>query len=70
MNNNHPWFNDKLQFARLIAECMAQGVFTIDVVNKLTRAMDLDPGSIFELVDRAQELWDKNKSYTKRNKES
>ena len=55
------WNNDKLQFARLIAECMANGVFTNEIVRKLCDEMDLTPDQLFELVGRAQDHWDNNK---------
>lgn len=55
------WENDAIQFARLIAEMEAAGYFASDsrrLERKLVASMDLEPGQLAELVERAQGVWD------------
>lgn len=52
-----PWENDKLQFARLICELDALGVFTDRTINMLCAEMDLEPADVRELLDRAQSVY-------------
>lgn len=59
----HPWKNNRLQFARLIAELEASGVFAKKGVMKdLQESMDLDEDQILELVERASNDWDATKA--------
>lgn len=59
--SNKKWNNNLIQFARLISEMEAAGAFTEDVINTLCNEMDLEPQQIGELVDRAQQEWEKAK---------
>lgn len=62
------WSDDEVQFARLIAEMEAAGVFNVldvreiaghpTVKESLLDSMDLDWDEVMEVVDRAQEVWD------------
>lgn len=52
------WGNDEIQFARLIEELNAVGAFTDEVVQGLCVSMDLEPGHIEELIDRATVKWE------------
>lgn len=54
------WENDAIQFARLIAEMEAAGYFAADsrrLERNLLASMDLEPGNLSELIERAQEVW-------------
>ena len=55
---NPLWLNDELQFARLIAEAEAEGVWTTEVFDGLGAQMDLEPSEVCELLTRAQHRWD------------
>ena len=55
------WKNNKIQFARLIAELEAAGAFTGEICAELCQEMDLTMDDLDELVDRAQLEWDKAK---------
>ena len=55
------WKNDKLQFARLIAEIEAAGGFTESLIQALCTSMDLEKDQVTELIDRGQEFWDEQK---------
>ena len=59
--SNKLWKNDKIQFARLISECMAEGVFTKEAYDKLAKAMDLEEAHIDELIERAQKVFQESK---------
>lgn len=61
-NANKNWKNDHLQFARLLAEAVATGAITI--TDELMETMDLNQNQINEILDRAQNAWDKVKSKT------
>ena len=55
---NPLWLNDELQFARLIAEAEAEGVWTTEVIAGLGEQMDLEPDEVCQLLTRAQHRWD------------
>lgn len=59
----HPWKNNRLQFARLIAELEAVGAFTRkNIMEDLSETMDLTKEQILELVERASNEWDEIKA--------
>jgi hypothetical protein len=53
------WDNNEIQFARLICELVAN----CDDLNApaLCESMDLDPGSLDELFERAHTVWENAK---------
>lgn len=59
---NPLWINNELQFARLIAEAEAEGVWTPEVIDGIGEQMDLEPNEVCELITRAQHRWDKAKA--------
>lgn len=59
------WKDDKIQFARLIAELNAAGVFQMDGVTRdLMESMDLDKAQILDIVERAEMVFEKAKTRT------
>jgi len=58
------WKNNAIQFPRFIAEAEAAGAFTNKIVDDMAASMDLTAYEVCELVDRAQEEWDKIKANT------
>ena len=58
------WRNNGIQFPRLIAELEATGALTLPVLDKVAEEMDLDRQSVYNLVDRAQNVWDGIKADT------
>lgn len=58
------WRNDDIQFPRLIAEMEAMGAFQKPLLYDLSASMDLTPNEVLEIVDRAQNKWDKIKEKT------
>ena len=52
------WNNNDIQFARLIAEAEASGLFTNENLETLAGEMGLFTADICELIDRAQHKWD------------
>ena len=52
------WGDDFTQFARLIAEAEANGVWTTQNVTRLAEAMDLTSADVIDIIDRAQRSWD------------
>lgn len=56
------WKNDTIQFARLIIEAELAGVFTSEVLDKLKEQMDLELVNIYEIIERAQIVFDKSVS--------
>ena len=56
-----PWDNDRIQFARLIAEIEANGGFTKSLLSDLCVSMDLNHDDVCQIIDRAQTFWDKTK---------
>lgn len=59
---NKNWKNNAIQFPRLIAELEAIGVFTHKTLRDLERETDLTEKEIYDLIDRAQEEWNKIKA--------
>ena len=57
-NPNANWRNDDIQFPRLIAELKMAGAFTPQVVRDLTESMDLGEGRVWEIIGRAEAVWD------------
>jgi len=55
------WNNDNVQFARLISEAEAIGLFTRKAYEELGREMDLKPDNISKLIDRAQAVFEDSK---------
>ena len=55
------WEDNSIQFPRLIAEAEAAGLWTADisVFNAMCESMDLDTEEVFEIIERAQTVWDK-----------
>lgn len=60
--SNTKWQDDKLQFARLIAEMEAAGAFTASVMDDLCASMDLSNIEISDVVERAQKFWKAEKA--------
>lgn len=59
------WDDNSIQFPRLIAELEAAGAFyDAEMVAEACSSMDLTQEQFFELVDRAQAIWDKIKAAT------
>jgi len=58
------WANDGIQFARLIAELEATGRMHGELVSDLMRSMDLTSDEIYQIVERAQQVWDEIKRQT------
>lgn len=57
------WEVNGIQFSRFIAECEACGVFTDeDRMMQVADEMDLDLDEVFEIVSRAQEVFDNFKA--------
>lgn len=56
------WRNNEVQFARLIEECQAAGVFTPTLLDTLKQNMDLDLIDVHELLSRAQHVFDSSKA--------
>jgi len=54
MLNRNYWYKDEVQFARLICEADALGLFTEEVIENLEIAMGLDSVSIIEIISRAE----------------
>ena len=58
----HPWKNNRLQFARLIAELEMAGAFIKkSLMSDLRESMDLTDEQICEIVERASNVWDEAK---------
>lgn len=55
---NKNWNNDHLQFARLLAEMVANISFTHEQITRLADSMDLANDDVHDLLDRAQNAWD------------
>jgi len=54
------WEDNSVQFPRLIAEAEAAGLWCDKVgVQLMCESMDLDTDSVFEIIERAQTVWDK-----------
>jgi len=63
-HGNRNWDNDCLQFPRLIAELNQAGAFNKKVMRALCESMELQPGDIDELINRAEKKWDNIKALT------
>jgi hypothetical protein len=59
--SNANWKRNEIQFPRLIAELEACGAFTPGTIDDLCDSMDLKPGEVRELIERAQAEWDRIK---------
>ncbi len=55
-----PWLDDRVQFARLLAEIRAAGL-NDEQFDLLSESMDLDRERVLELFDRAERAWEKAK---------
>lgn len=55
------WHDDSIQFPRLLAELSAALSFDDDLWNDLTEAMDITDDELNELLDRAQNAWERIK---------
>lgn len=53
------WDNDKVQFARLLCEIVAANKKLS--LMEVSESMDLDVGSVHEILDRAHDVWEKSK---------
>lgn len=58
------WANNAIQFPRLITELQVAGAFTSPVVVNLLESMDLTANEVFEIVDRADKVWEEIKKQT------
>ena len=56
-----PWANDRIQFARLLAELCATYTFTPEVMCELREYMAMDNKQINALLDRAETVWQQAK---------
>lgn len=61
---NENFANNMIQFPRLINELQAAGAFTPEVIKFLEDSMDLGEAKIFEIVERADKVWEDVKSRT------
>lgn len=61
---NTNWNNNAIQFARLIAESEAIGLFSTHQSHELLANMDITIELLAELIDRATDVWDRIKSET------
>ncbi len=52
------WSVDTIQFARMIAECEAAGVFATPEFKAAADSMDLDTEQLSSIIERAQTFWD------------
>ena len=57
------WKDDKIQFARLISEAEAIGLFNDKAYDELSKEMDLAYARISELIDRAQSVFENSKKH-------
>lgn len=58
------WNRDDIQFPRLLAEIRASGL-TSEQYADLTKSMDLHPDMIDDLLERAENAWNRVKADTK-----
>lgn len=58
------WLNNDIQFPRLLAELMATVEFTPAQRNAVAESMDLTWDEIFEVMERADTVWQKIKEKT------
>ena len=62
---NEKWRDNHIQFPRLLAEILATPAITSAVMKELCESMDLTPGEVDELFDRAQLNWERIKQNKK-----
>ena len=65
LDTSHPWFNNEIQFARLLCELVANmddDTQTKRVIKAVAESMDLTADQVNSLFDRADEVWEKAKS--------
>lgn len=62
MSNKTKWEDDKLQFARLISEIQSVGGFDAELIHALAESMDLKITDIHELMERAEAVFEEEKS--------
>lgn len=55
------WENNDIQFPRLIAEAEAVGAFPGRILKALAKEMDLVVEEVGEIIDRAQNEWQRIK---------
>lgn len=55
------WERNEYQFPRFIAEAEAAGAFTNAVIDEMAGSMDLDTDDVLDIIDRAQNEWEKIK---------
>ena len=55
------WEDNSIQFPRLIAEAEAAGLWgdSVSHVELIAESMDLEVKEVFEIIERAQTVWDK-----------
>ncbi len=58
------WYDNHIQFPRLLAEMISCGVPTDEQARQLCEEMDLTMGELSELLDRAQAEWERVKELT------
>ena len=58
-NPNKNWNNNEIQFARFIAEAEAVGAFDSLSINAMLESMDLTFAEFNEIIDRAQNVFEK-----------
>jgi hypothetical protein len=56
------WEVNAIQFARLIAEAEAEGVWTSDAIDGIAEQMDLEADEVYQIVTRAQAFFDEWKA--------
>jgi len=59
--DNELWNDNKIQFARLLSEIQAAGGFTEELLADLRVSMDLSDAEIFEVVGRADKVFEESK---------
>lgn len=61
---NRNWDNDDIQFPRLVSEIYATVEFNSDQRARLCASMDLEWEQIIEVMERADDVWQKIKERT------
>lgn len=56
------WEATAVQFAELLAKCMAAGVFRDERMEEVAESMHLDVEEVFTVVGWAQKVWDEDKA--------
>jgi len=52
-----PWGQNDVQFPRLLAEIYATIEFTTEQTKALCETMDLEPGDVDDILERADAVW-------------